>query len=131
MQSYVPLFNPSEKLENKGMVILPLTHLGQCLRGIDMSKGSKARPFSVSQREFDNRWDTIFRKNPQEVQDAAREDEEFNRIDTMQVRVKEDKDKVGQCGCGRSPTGKCIGWHGLTEEAFREKLQEYKLNEGK
>ena len=45
--------------------------------------------------------------------------------------VKEDKDKVGQCGCGRSPTGKCIGWHGLTEEAFREKLQEYKLNEGK
>jgi hypothetical protein len=131
MQSYAPLFNPSVKLENKGMVILPLTHLGQCLREIDMSKGSKARPFSVSQREFDNRWDTIFRKSPQEVQDAAREDEEFNRIDTMQVRVKEDKDKVGQCGCGRSPTGKCIGWHGLTEEAFKEKLQEYKLNEGK
>ena len=113
------------------MVILPPMHLEPCLQEVDMSKGSKARPFSVSQREFDNRWDTIFRKSPQEVQDAVREDEEFNRIDTMQVRVKEDKDKVGQCGCGRSPTGKCIGWHGLTEEAFREKLQEYKLNEGK
>jgi hypothetical protein len=25
-----------------------------------MSKGSKPRPFSVSQTEFDNRWDTIF-----------------------------------------------------------------------
>ena len=96
-----------------------------------MSKGSKARPFSVSQSEFDNRWDTIFSKSPQELQDAVREDEEFNRIDAMQVRVKEDTNKVGQCGCGRSPTGKCIGWHGLTEAAFKEKLQEYKLNEGK
>jgi len=96
-----------------------------------MSKGSKARPLSVSQREFDNRWDTIFCKSPQEVQDAVREDEEFNRINAMQVRVKEDQSKVGQCGCGRSPTGKCIGWHGLTEEQFKEKLEEYKLNEGK
>ena len=96
-----------------------------------MSKGSKARPLSVSQREFDNRWDTIFRKSPQEVQDAVREDEEFNRITAMQVRVKEDQSKVGQCGCGRSPTGKCIGWHGLTEEQFKEKLEEYKLNESK
>jgi hypothetical protein len=49
----------------------------------------------------------------------------------MQVRVKENADQVGKCGCGRSPTGKCIGWHGLTEQAFKEKLQEYKLNEGK
>lgn len=95
----------------------------------DGGKGSKARPFSVSQREFDNRWDTIFRKSPQEVQDAVREDEEFTRIDNMQVRVKEDESKIGQCGCGRSPTGKCIGWHGLTEEAFKEKLQNYLTEE--
>ena len=95
----------------------------------DGGKGSKARPFSVSQREFDNRWDTIFRKSPQEVQDAVREDEEFTRIDNMQVRVKEDESKIGQCGCGRSPTGKCIGWHGLTEEAFQLKLQNYLAEE--
>lgn len=29
-----------------------------------------------------------------------------------------DKD-IGNCGCGRSPTGKCIGWHGLTEEMYQ------------
>ena len=29
------------------------------------------------------------------------------------------------CGCGRSPTGKCIGWHALTEEAYEAKLAEY------
>jgi hypothetical protein len=29
------------------------------------------------------------------------------------------------CGCGRSPTGKCIGWHGLTNEQYTAKLQEY------
>ena len=113
------------------MVILPPTHLGQCLREVDMSKGSTARPFSVSQHEFSNKWDTIFRKSPQQVQDAVLEDEAFKRIEDMQVRVKQDESKVGQCGCGRSPTGKCIGWHGLTEQAFKEKLQEYKLNEGK
>lgn len=29
------------------------------------------------------------------------------------------------CGCGRSPTGECIGWHGLTEEDYKKKLEEY------
>lgn len=29
------------------------------------------------------------------------------------------------CGCGRSPTGKCIGWHALTEEQYLEKLNAY------
>jgi hypothetical protein len=37
----------------------------------------------------------------------------------MQVRATENPKEFGKCGCGRSPTGKCIGWHGLTEEAFR------------
>lgn len=32
---------------------------------------------------------------------------------------------AGQCGCGRSPTGKCIGWHGLTDEGYLEKLNAY------
>ena len=36
----------------------------------------------------------------------------------MQIRVKEDAREFGKCGCGRSPTGKCIGWHGLTEEMY-------------
>lgn len=29
------------------------------------------------------------------------------------------------CGCGRSPTGRCIGWHALTEDEYRIKLKEY------
>jgi hypothetical protein len=33
--------------------------------------------------------------------------------------------KKGTCGCGRSPTGSCIGWHGLSEERFREELAKY------
>jgi len=36
----------------------------------------------------------------------------------MQVRVKENPEEFGSCGCGRSPNGKCIGWHGLTEEGY-------------
>ena len=76
-------------------------------------KGSSPRPLSVSYEESSNSFETIFGKKK------------------MQVRVKENADEVGKCGCGRSPTGKCIGWHGLSQEAFKEKLEEYKLNEGK
>lgn len=43
----------------------------------------------------------------------------------MQVKVKENPDEVGGCGCGRSPDGKCIGWHGLSEDDYRQKLAEY------
>ena len=32
---------------------------------------------------------------------------------------------AGQCGCGRSPTGVCCGWHALTEDAYKQKLVEY------
>lgn len=35
------------------------------------------------------------------------------------------------CGCGRSPTGKCIGWHSLTNEEYQAKLKERDLNESK
>jgi hypothetical protein len=38
---------------------------------------------------------------------------------------------MAACGCGRSPTGQCIGWHGLTEEAYQEKLREYELEQYK
>jgi hypothetical protein len=40
------------------------------------------------------------------------------------MQVKADKE-FGGCGCGRSPTGKCIGWHGLSEDEYRVKLAEY------
>jgi hypothetical protein len=43
----------------------------------------------------------------------------------MQVRVTEDGRNIALCGCGRSPTGDCIGWHGLTNEQYQKKLMEY------
>jgi hypothetical protein len=43
----------------------------------------------------------------------------------MQIRVQENPDDFGACGCGRSPNGKCIGWHGLTEEQYQAELIKY------
>ena len=78
----------------------------------DGGKGSRPRPFSVSQETFANNYDNIFKKDK-----------------PVQVRVQEDQSKFGKCGCGRSPTGQCIGWHGLTEDGFREALEKYKTNQ--
>jgi hypothetical protein len=36
---------------------------------------------------------------------------------------------AGRCGCGRSPTGKCCGWHALTEDAYQVKLSEWRSQE--
>jgi len=38
----------------------------------------------------------------------------------MQIRVKDNGDDFGTCGCGRSPNGKCVGWHGLSEQEWAE-----------
>jgi hypothetical protein len=43
----------------------------------------------------------------------------------MQIRAKDDPKEIGRCGCGRSPTGKCIGWHGLTEDIYKHRLMLY------
>ena len=37
--------------------------------------------------------------------------------------------KKGTCGCGRSPTGNCIGWHALSESEFQVKLESYIADE--
>jgi hypothetical protein len=81
----------------------------------DGGKGSSPRPFSVSQEEFANSFEKIFGKKER----------------NMQVRVKEDESKIGRCGCGRSPTGKCIGWHGLNEEQLVEARRVWDLEEYK
>lgn len=31
------------------------------------------------------------------------------------------RNENGTCGCGRSPTGDCIGWHGLTPAEYEAK----------
>lgn len=35
-----------------------------------------------------------------------------------------------KCGCGRSPTGNCIGWHALSEEDYKLKLAEHEAKKG-
>ena len=47
----------------------------------------------------------------------------------MQIRVREDAKEFGSCGCGRSPTGKCIGWHGLNEEQLKEAQRLWELDQ--
>jgi hypothetical protein len=49
----------------------------------------------------------------------------------MQVRVAEEGKKFGSCGCGRSPTGDCCGWHGLSEDAYRQALSDYEAKQNK
>jgi hypothetical protein len=82
-----------------------------------MSKGSRQRPTDL--QAYGSNHETTFGKYvPPYLRNRTEE--------TMQVRVKENTDEIGKCGCGRSPTGKCIGWHGLSEEAFKAKLAEHR-----
>ena len=37
--------------------------------------------------------------------------------------------ELNDCGCGRSPNGKCIGWHSLSEEEFQIKLKAYEAKQ--
>lgn len=56
-----------------------------------MSKGSRPRPYSVSQKEFGNNYDAIFGKKDRRVEeDAKAEDEEFKKLEkNMQLTVNE------------------------------------------
>jgi hypothetical protein len=75
----------------------------------DGGKGSSPRPFSVDQSTFTSNWELAFGKKDKD----------------MQIRVKENPEEFGKCGCGRSPTGKCIGWLGLTEEQYADRKEKY------
>jgi hypothetical protein len=56
-----------------------------------MSKGSSPRPYSVSQKQFANNFDAIFRKpDPRIVEEQQIEDEEFERI-AQSSQVKDTK----------------------------------------
>jgi len=59
----------------------------------------------ASSKAFNNNYDLIFRKD--------------------KVTPKVEDMKKGTCGCGRSPTGDCIGWHGLSEDAYQKAKQEW------
>ena len=48
----------------------------------------------------------------------------------MQVRANPEG-KIGTCGCGRSPSGNCCGWHALSEDEYRVKLAEHEQKENR
>lgn len=53
----------------------------------DGGKGSSPRPFSVSQEQFANNFDRIFRKPDRKViEDAELEDEAFKSIEEKQIK---------------------------------------------
>jgi len=74
-----------------------------------MGKGSRARPLGVSLETFSDNFEGIFGKRVPTYMK--------NRIEEMTPAVKDMK--KGTCGCGRSPTGDCCGWHGLSESEFQ------------
>lgn len=47
----------------------------------------------------------------------------------MQVKVEEKSSDIGRCGCGRSPSGYCVGWHALSESEYAKKLAEFKVQQ--
>ena len=51
-------------------------------------KGSSPRPFSVTQDEYANNFDRIFRKDKRLEEEQLQEDEEFQRI-AEQSKVKD------------------------------------------
>jgi len=51
-----------------------------------MGKGSTPRPYSVTQQQFANNYDAIFRKSdPKVIEDAQIEDEAFELINKQKV----------------------------------------------
>jgi hypothetical protein len=53
-----------------------------------VSKGSSPRPFSVSQQEYETRWDAIFCRDLKDEEDQKLEDEAFDQI-VKQTEIKD------------------------------------------
>jgi hypothetical protein len=62
-----------------------------------MSKGSRPRPFSVSQDQYAANYDAIFRKaDPRELDDARAEDEAWAELEKMnKAKMPRDSDQGG------------------------------------
>jgi len=46
----------------------------------------------------------------------------YDRIFRKDKNMERREENNKKCGCGRSPSGYCMGWHSLTEEQYQEKL---------
>lgn len=54
----------------------------------DGGKGSKPRPFSVSQHEYDTRWDAIFSRDLKEDNTGTSKDEFYDTLTTEDALVE-------------------------------------------
>jgi len=59
------------------------------------------------------------------LEDALAEDEAFEFLRKKTMSPSTEQMKQGTCGCGRSPTGNCCGWHALTEDQFQQRKELY------
>ncbi len=48
---------------------------------------------------------------------------------TVSYSYEQGEELIMECGCGRSPTGKCIGWHALSEEEYQNELKKLQVEE--
>jgi hypothetical protein len=50
-------------------------------------KGDKPRPFSVTQQEYDNRWDAIFGRDKQKNEEKVNDESSSRNTDNRQTRT--------------------------------------------
>ena len=67
---------------------------------------------------------TVTRRDSCSVSDLCRYILRNNKllVDKLKGKIMT---KSNECGCGRSVTGKCMGWHDLPEEKFLERKEAY------
>lgn len=53
-------------------------------------KGSKPRPFSISQQEYDTRWDAIFQRDLKEDNTGTNKNEYYDELSTEDCLINED-----------------------------------------
>ena len=54
----------------------------------EAGKGCKPRPFSVTQQEYDNRWDAIFGRDKQKVDEKVNDEGSSNNTDNRKSKTK-------------------------------------------
>lgn len=54
-------------------------------------KGSKPRPFSISQQEYDTRWDAIFQRDLKEDNTGTDKNEYYDELSTEDCLINDNK----------------------------------------
>jgi hypothetical protein len=71
----------------------------------DGGKGSKPRPLSVSQREYENRWDAIFGRDNVEDNSGVQKNEYYDIISTEDALLEDEAFKEIERRNSKGPSG--------------------------